>query len=108
MQNSQKTTQQSILHTQLSGEENPNKEPYSEVIVKEKVDNTPFDIVGNNEHGFCIALGRFRVTESIPWDDRNQISLQDLGIYLLDTYKWDIILNCMAIFQLNQEKEIGE
>lgn len=111
MQKQTNDTQSNILHTQLQQEESPHKETYSEVIKNEPIDGTPFNIVGNIEQGFCVTLGRYKVTESVQWDDRNEQTLQELGTKLLEDHKWNIILNCIAIFVENfnygKPKEAG-
>lgn len=98
MQQSTENTASSILGTQLSGEGNPNREPYSEAITNQKLEGSPFNIMGNSEHGFCITLGKYKVTESEEWDDRNETTLQEKGEHMLEKYKWEIILNCIAVF----------
>lgn len=43
-----------------------NNNSNSELVEKERVDNTAFDIVGNKDHGYFIALGTYRLTPTYP------------------------------------------
>lgn len=58
--------QAELLSTQSNVEENQSKEPSSELIHREDVENTPFQVVGNDEKGWIITIGRFKLTENRP------------------------------------------
>lgn len=58
-------TKQDILNIQTNADVNQNKVNYSneELLHKERIDNTPFYIIGNNEQGYFITYGKYRITE---------------------------------------------
>lgn len=60
-----KLEQSELLNTQTSADENQNKEKSSntQLLEREKVDKTPFYVTGNNDEGFIITLGKWRITE---------------------------------------------
>lgn len=62
------TTQNDLLKLQNTTEEtqqNNNNSP-SELVEREKVEGTGFEIIGNKEKGYFVALGIFRITEPKP------------------------------------------
>lgn len=38
----------------------------SQLISRNKIENTPFEIVGSDERGYFIALGRYKLTTNKP------------------------------------------
>lgn len=57
--------QEDILKQQLAGYQNSNSDSRStEIRMKKKIANTPFEIVGNEERGYFLAFGIFRISES--------------------------------------------
>lgn len=98
MQSSTTTNQSNGFTEPSQAGENPNKEAYSEVIKREPIEGTPFEIIGNQEKGYFIALGKFKITETENFDDRTNINIQEFAQYLIETKKWDIILNAIAIY----------
>lgn len=80
------TTQQDLLKLQNGIEEtqqNNNNSP-SELIEREKVENTGFEIIGNKEKGYFVALGIYRITEPRPskGECRKMIANKDYEIML--------------------------
>lgn len=67
-----------------------------------KIPGTPFKIVGNQENGFFLALGQYKISENKDTPEE----VQDLLI--LD--QWNIIVNvCSTIFAIDKQidKERG-
>lgn len=62
----------------------------SELISREQIKNTPFDLAGNEEHGYFIGAGKYRFTEPRPTKEE---ALNDL-----DELQWLIIANMIAAF----------
>lgn len=62
------TTQNDLLKLQNGTEETQlNKENSpSELIERQSVEGTAFEIIGNKEKGYFIALGMYRITEARP------------------------------------------
>lgn len=90
MSHSTKQTQQDILHTQTNIEEEQNNSNSStEIIQREKIINTPFEIVGNTENGYFIAMGKYKITE-------NKQSIEDAK-KTLNTEQWIIITNMIIL-----------
>lgn len=57
-----------ILKLQTGAEGEPNKENSNleELIERERIDNTPYTIVGNKERGYFLAFGKYKVLENKP------------------------------------------
>lgn len=73
---------------QTNAEENPHSRNYS-LIHREKVPNTPFEIVGNEETGYFLALGRYKLSQPTPTIDEAYAKLID--------EQWNIILNLVTL-----------
>lgn len=56
-----KNTQQ--LNTQNGVEENQNKETSSQIVERIEVNETPFIIIGNEESGYFVTWGKFKITK---------------------------------------------
>lgn len=56
-------TQNPVKKTSNSSNEPPVRE--DELLHRHRMENTPFDIVGNGEKGYFAALGRFKITENM-------------------------------------------
>lgn len=73
-----------------------NKENSSELLHQEKIVGTPLTIVGNEDKGYFIALGRYRLTEPIE--------TIDAAYGLLESQQWNIISNMIAtMISINEE-----
>lgn len=68
-------TQQAELLSIQSGTEklNTNNNQSSQLVDKERVENTGFDIVGNQDHGYFVALGAFRITKAQSKEECNRM-----------------------------------
>lgn len=94
-------TQKELLQLQNTTDVTSTNKPNStELVRKEHVEGTGFDIVGNEEQGYMIALGNYRLTE---WrktieECRDMIEKRD----------WELILGMMGacIQAAETEKEI--
>lgn len=60
----------------------------SNLAEREEIEGTPFTVIGNEIVGYFLALGKYRITE-------HQKTKND-AIRLLETRKWDIIINLMT------------
>lgn len=89
---------QEQLHGQTNAG-NPNKEDFSETIEKlierEKIEGTPFYIIGNKEEGYFLSFGKHRITELMKTPD-------DVIQHVEDNH-WDITLK--VILAVVGEKE---
>lgn len=56
-----------ILKKSLTDAQGANNIPYldenTEIMEREKVEGTPFEVIGNKETGYWVAFGMFRLTE---------------------------------------------
>lgn len=70
-----KSEQKDTLNLHTNVEENPHNTVYGDaktreltgqteqLISREKIENTPFEIVGNRDSGYFLCMGKFRYTE---------------------------------------------
>lgn len=78
-----------MLNTQNNAEENTNNSNSSEIIEREQIENSPFTIVGNQETGYFITMGPYRLHEPVA-------TKEDVMNYLLrNTY--NVILDMIII-----------
>lgn len=92
-----------LLKSQMNAGENQNKENSSEdtqLIERENIKNTPFIVVGNEEKGYILTLGKFKLTENMPTKEE--------AIALLYTDKWHIILRMITTIHETIMMKIGE
>lgn len=80
---------QELLNTQTSVEETTeSRGNYSnkntELVHREKIEGTPFYIIGNEDEGYFVAMGKYRLTEP----EETVTAAMDKLI----TNQWDIIL----------------
>lgn len=59
-------THKELLNLQTSAEEKQNKEKSSELLERERIENTPYTIIGNQEKGYFLAFGKYKVIENKP------------------------------------------
>lgn len=62
----------------------------TELVHREKILNTPFECIGNEEQGYCISFGKYKLTHVKPTVDE---AIDDL-----EKDHWNITLNLLAIF----------
>lgn len=62
------STKQRELLQSLTNAEGPIKES-SPLIKHEKISNTPFWIIGSEEHGWCIRYGKYSITEKYKTEE---------------------------------------
>lgn len=88
MSNSTGTKHRELLNTQLNAEETHNKNS-SELIFREAIEHTPFYLVGTEENGYFITMGRFKLTENQPTKEKaiNQLTIE----------QWNIVMRMSAI-----------
>lgn len=95
-----KLEQSELLNTQTSADENQNREQSSntELIHRERVIGTPFSVVGNEESGYFVTLGMYKISPHYPTlNEAKEAVEQD---------KWDIIINVFyALHQLTQKEQ---
>lgn len=79
------------------------KDTNTELVYKERIKDTPFDVVGNEETGYKIALGRFLISQAYqtPYD-------AECAAY---AKPWDILMNVVSLVTkltiTEHEKENG-
>lgn len=82
------TKQQEQLRSQMNAEDQIKLES-GELIHREQVENTPFWIVGNEENGYFLTIGKYRITEHRTSIDGVKNDLENK--------KWYIILTLIGI-----------
>lgn len=74
-----------------------------ELLHREKIDQTPFEIVGNPERGIWIAFGKYKVSKEYSYDlykkDNENETWAEFGERILVTEQWNIIANMIVLFQ---------
>jgi hypothetical protein len=68
--------------------ETPNKNS-TETIHRHRIENTPFDVIGNEERGYFLAFGKYRITQPKPTIEETEKQLQE--------NMWPIICDVMTI-----------
>lgn len=86
MSTSTNKTQEDILNTQTSAEEIHNDN--SPLITHKKVEETPFYITGNNETGYFVRMGDYRLTEIHKTEEEAATELK--------TNYWHIIIRIVG------------
>lgn len=86
MQKDQNSEQGDLLNIQNSAQETHNSE--SPLIIHEPIENTPFTICGNEEKGYFIRMGSYRLTEyyNTIENAKNHLEIR----------KWDITVTIIA------------
>lgn len=72
-----------------------------ELIHRETIDNTPYEIIGNKDNGYIIALGKYKLTE--PRKTIEEAKEQ------LEIEKWNIIIRTIITINNEMKKmELGD
>lgn len=103
MSNSTNNKQQKSLSIQLPVEENRNSSNSTEIIHREKIEHTPFEIVITDKYIF-ISMGKYRLSEEWNREELQTKSdytedWQQLGKTLLKIEHYDIILRMIGVCQ---------
>lgn len=88
--NQQELPHSELLNTQLNAEENQSNSPSNStrIIEREPIEGTPFYIGGNEETGYAVSTGNFRLSTIVPTKQE--------ALELLTTDNWNIIANLVA------------
>lgn len=65
-----------------------NSQSNTQLVDKERYEGTGFDIVGNEEHGYFVALGNHRLTQPAP---------KEVAITHIKEKSWDLIFALAAL-----------
>jgi hypothetical protein len=96
--NQKELPQQELLNELTSADGNQNSLNYGEELIeRERIENTPLDIIGNTKLGYFLALGRFRVSEKFEH--------KNIAEDHLESHKWEIIMNCISAALQGYEEE---
>lgn len=87
MLHSTTTKQQDILKTQSDAENDPNLNS-SQLITRKSVDGTPFYVVGTEEKGYFVVLGKYKIAETGKTEEE--------AIENLEKDKWKVIVNLIT------------
>lgn len=88
---------QELNDTLNLSEEDRNKQHSTETLERRQILGTPFWTVGNEEQGYCICLGKFRISEI----HKNGWEAEEA----LEKEKWSIILNSIAVMLENYQNQ---
>lgn len=76
------------LHTTTDSTNTDKPNSNSELVYKERVEKTAFDIVGNEDNGYFIALGSYRLISPQKTIEKCRIMIQ--------TKDWELILGLIG------------
>lgn len=79
--------------------ENPINSNSSKLIEREEIEGTPFWIIGEEEKGYFLSFGKWKLTEDLA-------TKEDVFLHLT-TNKWEIILK-MILCMKNIEQNLNE
>lgn len=83
MKNTKLTQREQLELQNTTGKTNTDKQHSTELVHKEHVEGTGFDIVGDEEHGYFVALGQYRITKFQPKQEcRHMIETKDYELLL--------------------------
>lgn len=91
-----KNTAEELLKLQTGAEDTHNKN--SNLMERNKIENTPFEIVGNEEIGYALLMGHYTLTEFLETKDEVKEEL--------DKNKWIIIQRMIGSMIHFHEKEL--
>lgn len=81
--------QSELLSTLTNADESQDKPKSSELLQREEVTGTPFTIVGNEEKGYFLAMGKWKLSGHLP--------SKTAVIAYLDAEHWTITMNCIIV-----------
>lgn len=85
----ERDTQRELLQLQTNSEKSPDKASSTELVIREKIEGTPFQLINMDNKGWFLALGKFRMTE---------IGLEkEVLIKLVEDKDWTLILDTIAV-----------
>lgn len=92
------TSQKELLHLHTGSEEQNNQHSSNQQIInKEHVEGTGFDIIHYDQHGYWLVIGHYRVSET-------KKTKEEL-IKLIETKDWDLLIGVIgAAMQANQDQ----
>lgn len=91
MSKSTKLKQQEALHTLTNADANQDKEPSSELLERITVPGSPFTVCGNQEMGYFLTMGKYRLSEA-------QES-KDAVLEYLDKEHYNVVFNLIITLQ---------
>lgn len=95
MSNSTNKKHSEQLATQLNAEDNHNSNSNSELVDREQLDGTPFWIIGNEDDGYKLIMGKYQLTGT--YRSKDEIIEQ------LENDMWKMILNMILIVMTDAE-----
>lgn len=99
MQNSQTTAKPQGLSSGQNSTETGDNKNYP-LLTRDKIGNTQFYCVGNEDIGYKITWGRFALNEE-------PIKNKEEAMDYIEVHKWDVIMNLVAIgFKIANENSI--
>lgn len=87
-----------ILKEQSGEESIPNLEENTKEFERETIEGTPLEIIGNDQIGYWVAMGMFRLTEP-------QSTIEEVRKRLHDN-DWELLINLMCA--LINAKELSD
>lgn len=102
------TNKRDELRSSMNAENQPttnklSSDELTELVHREHVEGTPFQIVGTEEKGYFVTLGKYRATENMPTieDAKKEINIQNWEFFCTII---SIISKDVLDYSLNQNK----
>lgn len=98
-------SQAALLNILTNADQSQNKEQSSKPTIeyhREPMEGTPFYLVGNNEEGYIITMGKYRVSKR-----KYPTIIETYGALEVD--KWEILFNMIvSTIEMNEERNKPE
>lgn len=78
-------TQQELLATQNNIDEKNTNNNNSSNYTRQQLDGTPFWIIGNNEEGYKLTMGKYKISNTMA-------TPEEVETWLL-IHQWDVVLS---------------
>lgn len=92
LKDQKETPNTELLKLQSNADSDPNSTPSSELIERVEVVGTPFHVIGNEEKGYFLSIGKYRLTENRK--------TKDDALAEMNSNMWNIMMNlCIIIYE---------
>lgn len=83
----------------IAADLNPNRADSSNLVENHTVDNTPFNIIGDKEHGYLLRIGRFRLSD--------RFETKEAVVQWMNDNEWTLITN-LILTLITADKEFPQ
>ncbi|AXH76241.1 MAG: hypothetical protein [Microviridae sp.] len=77
------------------------KAPNYQLVSRKKIDGTPFEIIGNNEKGYFLAFGKYRLTDLFE-------TIEEVQMHIASNH-WEITAILIAVMiEITDNDKVAE